>query len=165
MRRLRSRSFPWQGRSWGVALRYSNRERVAYPVGSREAAERELLRPRPPDPNPDPVDGRSLRRPVTRCPRNIHRCVASFSRSSITMLPVQRRDRRDNLHLDEPQQLSPPSTAQLLGLFASSPARSAASLEGGRSKARDLPCSSQSRVLAPRPRANRFRFLAGRNIS
>lgn len=41
---------------WGVALLLSNGKKVAYPVGSREEAERELLDPRPPDPNPDPID-------------------------------------------------------------------------------------------------------------
>jgi hypothetical protein len=40
----------WENGSWGVAFRYSDRTRVAYPVGSREDAEQELLRPRPPEP-------------------------------------------------------------------------------------------------------------------
>jgi hypothetical protein len=40
-------SDPLGGRVVGVAIRYSNRTRVAYPVGSRE-----LLDPRPPWPQP-----------------------------------------------------------------------------------------------------------------
>jgi hypothetical protein len=54
---IESRVIPWDG-FWGVAIRYANRTRVAYPVGSREDAERELLDPRPPWPEPVP-DGRS----------------------------------------------------------------------------------------------------------
>jgi hypothetical protein len=43
---IHRRVIPWEGGSWGVALRYSNRKRVAYPVGSRADAERELLNAR-----------------------------------------------------------------------------------------------------------------------
>jgi hypothetical protein len=46
------RVIPWEADSWGVAIRYANHMRVAYPVGSREDAERELLDPRPPWPEP-----------------------------------------------------------------------------------------------------------------
>ena len=46
---IRKRMIPWEGGSWGRRPRYSNHERVAYPVGSREDAEREPLQP---DPNP-----------------------------------------------------------------------------------------------------------------
>ena len=46
---MESRVIPWDG-EWGVAIRYANRTKIAYPVGSREDAERELLRPRPPWP-------------------------------------------------------------------------------------------------------------------
>jgi hypothetical protein len=49
---IESRVIPWEDGSWGVAVRYSNRMRVAYPVGSRKDAERELLNPRPPWPEP-----------------------------------------------------------------------------------------------------------------
>jgi hypothetical protein len=44
---IKSRVIPWDA-VWGVAIRYSDRRQVAYPVGSREDAERELLDPRPP---------------------------------------------------------------------------------------------------------------------
>jgi hypothetical protein len=37
--------------SWSVAIRYSNRADIAYPVGSREDAERQLPNPRPPWPH------------------------------------------------------------------------------------------------------------------
>jgi hypothetical protein len=49
---INSRVIPWEGGSWGVAIRYSNRTRVAYTVGNREDAERELLDPRPSWPQP-----------------------------------------------------------------------------------------------------------------
>jgi hypothetical protein len=52
---IESRVIPWDG-VWDVAIRYSDHTKVAYPVGSREDAEREVLQPRPPDPNPDPVE-------------------------------------------------------------------------------------------------------------
>jgi hypothetical protein len=52
---IQKKLIPWEA-VWGIAIRYSDHTKVAYPVGSREDAERELLRPRPPDPNPDPVD-------------------------------------------------------------------------------------------------------------
>ena len=48
---VESRVIRWDD-CWGVAIRYSNRKRVAYQVGSREDAERELLDPRPPWPQP-----------------------------------------------------------------------------------------------------------------
>jgi hypothetical protein len=44
---IEKRVIRWEGETWGVALRYSNRTRVAYPVGSRDDAERELLNPQP----------------------------------------------------------------------------------------------------------------------
>jgi hypothetical protein len=47
---IEKRVIPWEGETWGVALRYSNRKRVAYPVGSREDAEWELLSPQPREP-------------------------------------------------------------------------------------------------------------------
>jgi hypothetical protein len=50
---IESRVIPWEDGSWGVAIRYFNRTRVAYPVGSWEDAEKELLEPRPPDPVAD----------------------------------------------------------------------------------------------------------------
>jgi hypothetical protein len=56
---IESRVIPWDG-VWGVALRFANRKKIAYPVGSREDAERELLRPRPPWPEPIPDDERAL---------------------------------------------------------------------------------------------------------
>jgi hypothetical protein len=51
-RRSESRVIPWEDGTWSVAIRYSNRTRVAYPIGSREDAERELLRPRVGAPKP-----------------------------------------------------------------------------------------------------------------
>jgi hypothetical protein len=51
---VEKRMIRWDG-AWGVALRYSNGKRVTYPVGSRDEAERELMHPRPPDPNPEPA--------------------------------------------------------------------------------------------------------------
>jgi hypothetical protein len=48
-----SRVIPWElPNLWGVAIRYAGGRKVAYPVGSREDAERELLDPRPPWPDP-----------------------------------------------------------------------------------------------------------------
>jgi hypothetical protein len=38
---------PWDD-MWGVALRYANGLKRAYPVGTRDEAERELLDPKPP---------------------------------------------------------------------------------------------------------------------
>jgi hypothetical protein len=52
---IESRVIPWDGQ-WGVAIRCANRTKIAYPVGSREDAERELLDPRPPWPEPIPDD-------------------------------------------------------------------------------------------------------------
>jgi hypothetical protein len=49
---IEQRVIPRDGK-WGVALRYDNGTRVAYPVGSREDAERELLDPDPPWPTLD----------------------------------------------------------------------------------------------------------------
>jgi hypothetical protein len=47
---IERRVIRWEGEMWGVALRYADRTRVAYPVGNREDAERELLNPRPREP-------------------------------------------------------------------------------------------------------------------
>jgi hypothetical protein len=44
---IQKRVIPWEGAAWGVAVRYSDHRKVAYPVGSREDAEREFLDPRP----------------------------------------------------------------------------------------------------------------------
>jgi hypothetical protein len=49
---IHKRVIRWEGDTWGVAIGYANRKRVAYPVGSREDAERELRDPRPPWPDP-----------------------------------------------------------------------------------------------------------------
>lgn len=46
------RIIPWDG-GWGVALRYDNGTKVAYPAGDRDDAERELLDPDPPWPTLD----------------------------------------------------------------------------------------------------------------
>jgi len=46
------RIIPWDGK-WGVALRFDNGTQVAYPVGDRDDAERELLDPDPPWPTLD----------------------------------------------------------------------------------------------------------------
>jgi hypothetical protein len=56
---IASRVIPWDG-VWGVAIRYANGTKIAYPVGSREEAERELLDPRPPRPEPIPDDAPAL---------------------------------------------------------------------------------------------------------
>jgi hypothetical protein len=53
---IQKRVIRWEDGSWGVAIRYANRTRIACPVGSREDAERELLRPRPSWPEPIPDD-------------------------------------------------------------------------------------------------------------
>jgi hypothetical protein len=42
------RVIPWEGGVWGVALRYAKGLKQAYPVGTRDEAERELLDPKPP---------------------------------------------------------------------------------------------------------------------
>jgi hypothetical protein len=42
---LEMRAIPWERHDlWGVAIRYSDRTKVAYPVGRREDAEREVER-------------------------------------------------------------------------------------------------------------------------
>jgi hypothetical protein len=48
---IESRVIPRDG-VWGVAIRYANGTKIAYPVGGREEAEREHLDPRPPWPVP-----------------------------------------------------------------------------------------------------------------
>ena len=44
---IQKRVIRCEGDTWGVTLLYSDYTRVAYPVGSREDAERELINPRP----------------------------------------------------------------------------------------------------------------------
>jgi hypothetical protein len=48
---VEAKVIPWElPDSWGVTIRYAGGRKAAYPVGSREDAERELLDPRPPWP-------------------------------------------------------------------------------------------------------------------
>jgi hypothetical protein len=56
---IESKVIPWDG-VWGVAIRYANGTKIAYPVGGRQEAERELLAPRPPWPEPVPDDEPAL---------------------------------------------------------------------------------------------------------